>query len=84
MFQVLQGMRAILTRSYTLPAASPRPSSSFTCAMQADEAMTKLVPDIKGADAMAAALLVECRGRDEADLQVGVRACACMCMCARV
>jgi hypothetical protein len=28
------------------------------------------VPDIRGADAMAAGLLIECRGRDEAALQV--------------
>lgn len=31
----------------------------------------RLVPDIKGCDPMAAALLVECRGQDEAALQVG-------------
>lgn len=37
---------------------------------EADEAMLKLVPDIKGADPMAAALLIECRGRDEAALKV--------------
>ncbi len=32
----------------------------------------RLVPDIKGCDPMAAALLVECRGQDEAALQVCV------------
>ncbi len=37
-----------------------------------DEDMTRLVPDIMGADPMAAALLIECRGRDEAALQVGL------------
>jgi len=31
---------------------------------EADEAMTRLVPDIVKCDSMAAALLVECRGRD--------------------
>ena len=31
----------------------------------------KWVPDILGADPMAAALLIECRGRDAAALQVG-------------
>jgi D-lactate dehydrogenase len=32
---------------------------------EADEAMTRLVPDIVGCDPMAAALLIECRGRDQ-------------------
>jgi len=36
--------------------------------------MARLVPDILGADPMAAALLIECRGRDAAALQV-------MCVC---
>ncbi|KAF6262291.1 FAD linked oxidase [Scenedesmus sp. NREL 46B-D3] len=36
---------------------------------EADEDMARLVPDIKGADPMAAALLIECRGRDAAALQ---------------
>ncbi len=32
---------------------------------EADEEMVRLVPDMKGADPMAAALLIECRGQDE-------------------
>jgi len=36
---------------------------------EADEAMTRLVPDIVGCDPMAAALLIECRGRDERALE---------------
>lgn len=36
---------------------------------EADEAMTRLVPDIVGCDPMAAALLIECRGRDEKALE---------------
>lgn len=36
---------------------------------EADDKMTALVPDIKGADNMAAALLIECRGQDEAALK---------------
>lgn len=43
---------------------------------EADEAMTKLVPSIKGSDPMAAALLIECRGKDEADLKVGAQGSA--------
>jgi D-lactate dehydrogenase len=38
---------------------------------EADEEMARLVPDILGADPMAAALLIECRGRDSGALQVG-------------
>ncbi|PNW82667.1 hypothetical protein CHLRE_06g288700v5 [Chlamydomonas reinhardtii] len=34
-----------------------------------NEDMMRLVPDIKGCDPMAAALLIECRGQDEAALQ---------------
>lgn len=30
---------------------------------ESDEDMVRLVPDIKGADPMAAALLIECRGQ---------------------
>ena len=37
---------------------------------EADEGLTKLVVDIKGADPGAAALLVECRGEDAETLQV--------------
>lgn len=36
---------------------------------ESDEDMARLVPDIKGADPMAAALLIECRGQDEGALQ---------------
>ncbi|WIA35081.1 hypothetical protein OEZ86_003567 [Tetradesmus obliquus] len=36
---------------------------------EADDDMARLVPDIKGADPMAAALLIECRGRDASALQ---------------
>lgn len=36
---------------------------------EADEAMTRLVPDIVKCDPMAAALLIECRGRDERALE---------------
>jgi hypothetical protein len=39
---------------------------------EADEEMARLVPDILGADPMAAALLIECRGRDAGALQVCV------------
>jgi D-lactate dehydrogenase len=39
---------------------------------EADEQMTTLVPDIKGADNMAAALLIECRGQDEGALQARI------------
>lgn len=39
---------------------------------EANDDMTRLVPDIKGADSMAAALLIECRGSDEAALKVGM------------
>lgn len=35
-----------------------------------DEGMTRLVPDIKGADPGAAALLIECRGQTPETLQV--------------
>ena len=38
---------------------------------EADEGLTKLVVDIKGADPGAAALLIECRGEDAETLQVG-------------
>lgn len=34
--------------------------------------MVRLVPDIQGADPMAAALLIECRGRDAAALQASI------------
>lgn len=34
--------------------------------------MSRLVPDIKGADPMAAALLIECRGRDAGALQASI------------
>mmetsp|Transcript_7098 Transcript_7098/g.12157 ORF Transcript_7098/g.12157 Transcript_7098/m.12157 type:complete len:1103 (+) Transcript_7098:137-3445(+) len=37
-----------------------------------DEAMLKLVPEIEGADPTAAALLIECRGADEASLQASI------------
>ena len=37
---------------------------------EADEGLTKLVVDIKGADPGAAALLIECRGEDAETLQV--------------
>ncbi len=37
---------------------------------EADEGLTKLVVDIKGADPGAAALLIECRGEDAQTLQV--------------
>ena len=40
---------------------------------EADEALTKLVVDIKGADPGAAALLIECRGEDAQTLQVSPR-----------
>ncbi len=39
---------------------------------EADEGLTKLVVDIKGADPGAAALLIECRGEDAATLQVQI------------
>ena len=39
---------------------------------EADEGLTKLVVDIKGADPGAAALLIECRGEDAQTLQVGL------------
>ncbi|KAL6754380.1 glycolate dehydrogenase [Haematococcus lacustris] len=39
---------------------------------EADDAMTSLVPDIKGADPMAAGLLIECRGADAAALQASI------------
>lgn len=39
-----------------------------TC--EAEEPLLKLVPDIVGADPMAAALLVECRGQTPEDLKV--------------
>eukprot|EP00878_Enallax_costatus_P007347 GHUV01007694.1.p1 GENE.GHUV01007694.1~~GHUV01007694.1.p1 ORF type:complete len:822 (+),score=249.18 GHUV01007694.1:1374-3839(+) len=39
---------------------------------EADEDMVRLVPDIAGADPMAAALLIECRGRDAAALQASI------------
>lgn len=39
---------------------------------EADEGLTKLVVDIKGADPGAAALLIECRGEDAETLQVCV------------
>lgn len=39
---------------------------------EADEEMARLVPDILGADPMAAALLIECRGQDAAALQAGI------------
>ena len=48
---------------------------------EADEQMATLVPDILGADPMAAALLIECRGRDAAALQASIdevrRRCGC-------
>ncbi len=37
-----------------------------------DEEMKRLVPDIVGADPMAAALLIECRGRDKEALQASI------------
>lgn len=37
---------------------------------EADEGLTRLVVDIKGADPGAAALLIECRGEDAETLQV--------------
>lgn len=37
---------------------------------EADEDLTKLVVDIKGADPGAAALLIECRGEDADSLKV--------------
>jgi hypothetical protein len=40
---------------------------------EAEEPLLKLVPDIVGADPMAAALLVECRGQTPEDLQVRLR-----------
>ena len=40
---------------------------------EADEGLTKLVVDIKGADPGAAALLIECRGEDAQTLQVSLR-----------
>eukprot|EP00879_Flechtneria_rotunda_P005800 GHRR01006103.1.p1 GENE.GHRR01006103.1~~GHRR01006103.1.p1 ORF type:complete len:946 (+),score=315.50 GHRR01006103.1:676-3513(+) len=39
---------------------------------EADEDMSRLVPDILGADPMAAALLIECRGRDASALQASI------------
>ncbi|GBF96948.1 glycolate dehydrogenase [Raphidocelis subcapitata] len=39
---------------------------------EADEQMATLVPDILGADPMAAALLIECRGRDADALQASI------------
>lgn len=39
---------------------------------EADEEMARLVPDILGADPMAAALLIECRGRDSGTLQASI------------
>ncbi|KIY95905.1 glycolate dehydrogenase [Monoraphidium neglectum] len=39
---------------------------------EADEQMATLVPDILGADPMAAALLIECRGRDAGALQASI------------
>lgn len=39
---------------------------------EADDEMTRLVPDIKGADNMAAALLIECRGQDPAALEARI------------
>eukprot|EP00775_Hariotina_reticulata_P006936 gene6936-7154_t len=39
---------------------------------EADEEMARLVPDILGADPMAAALLIECRGRDTSALQASI------------
>jgi D-lactate dehydrogenase len=43
---------------------------------EADENMTRLVPDLVGADPMAAALLIECRGQDADTLKVRLPACA--------
>ncbi|KAF8056389.1 glcD [Scenedesmus sp. PABB004] len=39
---------------------------------EADEDMARLVPDILGADPMAAALLIECRGRDAGSLEANI------------
>lgn len=51
-----------------------------TC--EAEEPLLKLVPDIVGADPMAAALLVECRGQTPEDLQVYPgNSCLYCCLC---
>ena len=42
---------------------------------ESNEELLRLVPDIKGADPMASALLIEARGQDEAALKV--RVCVC-------
>jgi hypothetical protein len=55
------------------PPPSPPPSPPLRASLrecEADEEMARLVPDILGADPMAAALLIECRGRDASALQV--------------
>ncbi|KXZ46746.1 hypothetical protein GPECTOR_41g711 [Gonium pectorale] len=39
---------------------------------ESNEDMMRLVPDIKGCDPMAAALLIECRGQDEAALKARI------------
>lgn len=52
------------------PSLSTRRASLREC--EADEEMARLVPDILGADPMAAALLIECRGRDASALQASI------------
>ena len=47
---------------------------------EADEDLTKLVVDIKGADEGAAALLIECRGEDAKSLKVMCFAACCSCI----
>lgn len=47
-----------------------RRASLLQC--EGDEDLLKLVPCIKGADPMAAALLIECRGRDAAALEASM------------
>jgi D-lactate dehydrogenase len=42
--------------------------------------MATLVPDILGADPMAAALLIECRGRDAEALQASIDEVCIMCV----
>lgn len=53
------------------PPSRTRPRASLR-ECEADEQMSTLVPDIVGADPMAAALLIECRGRDADTLQSSI------------
>jgi hypothetical protein len=54
------------------PTNQPTNKSTTARECEADEQMATLVPDILGADPMAAALLIECRGRDAEALQASI------------